>query len=488
VASNFGLPADPAQDRPDRHRSMRGLLDTTWQLLPEAERRALERLALFRGGFDRAAATAVAGATLPQLAGLADRALLARTASGRYDMHPLVQQYAAERLGESGDAPAVRQRFVAHLAGLVEQAEPHLKGADEQAWFDRLAAEHDNLRAVLELALQGGAQASAARMCAVLRWFWYIRGYIAEGRQWLERVLRAADAGGEPIAPAIRARLLQGAGVLASDQADYPRATAYFQACVALNRELGDAVGVQAAVHSLGLLAVEQGDYAGAQACFEESLAVCRELGHSWGVANRLNSLGTLAQSQRQHDRALGYLEEALAVARPLGNDQLTAMILGNLADVALSQGDLARAQATYRSALAQYRALGDPRSAGLAHQGLGALALVQGDIAEAARQLHEGLAISWASANRRDLATYMGHVAALWLAQGRPADAARLCASIEAFRARANISMAALDRRQHEGTLAGARAALDPAAFEVAWAEGGLTPLDQLIEAALAQ
>ena len=486
IAANLDLPASAEHDRPARHRSLRALLATTWQLLPDAEQQVLRRLAVFRGGFDRAAAGVVAGAGLPQLAALAGKSLLARGAAGRYDMHPLVLQYAAARLAESGEEAAVQRAFVAHMAGLVAQAEPHLKGAEEQLWFDRLAAEHDNLRAALDRALALGDVAAAAGMGAVLRWFWYIRGYIAEGREWLERILRAADAAAPPIAPVVRARLLQGVGVLASDQADYPAATAYFAASIELNQQLGDSVGVQAAMHSLGLLHAEQGNYAAAQAQFEASLAVCRELDHQWGIANRLNSLGTLAHNTGEHARALEYLEEALAVARPIGNDQLTAMIVGNLADVAREQGDHARAGALYASALEQYRALGDPRSAALALQGLGSIALQAGRMDEAARQLHEGLAISWASANRRDLATYMGYIAELWLARGQAEAAVRLCAALLSYRAQANMPMALLDQRQHDATLAAAREVLTPPAFDTAWAAGSVTPLERLIEQAL--
>src|SRR5690606_39209661 len=88
----------PLRDTPERHRSLRAVFDYSWQLLPPAQQVAFRRLAMFAGGFDRQAAQAVAGATLPVLAALVDKSLLYRGAAGRYVLHEMLRQYAAEQL------------------------------------------------------------------------------------------------------------------------------------------------------------------------------------------------------------------------------------------------------------------------------------------------------------------------------------------------------------------------------------------------------
>jgi lipase chaperone LimK len=93
---------------------------------------------------------------LQLLSTLIGKSLLARAADGRYAMHELVRQYAGEQLRQAGEAEQTWERHGAYFLSLVELAEPHLKGADEAIWFERLSTEHDNLRAALDRALASG--------------------------------------------------------------------------------------------------------------------------------------------------------------------------------------------------------------------------------------------------------------------------------------------------------------------------------------------
>jgi predicted ATPase len=495
LAHSLELLTSDAPDQPERHRTIQAVFDSSWHLLAEPERIALRQLSAFRGGFDREAATAVcvqmsgAGHALnPQpsmlqlLSTLIGKSLLARATEGRYAMHELVRQYAGQQLRQAGEAEQTWERHGAYFLSLVEQAEPHLKGADEAIWFERLSTEHDNLRAALDRALASGEVELAARMCVVLRWLWYIRGYIAEGRQWIERTLAAASASPAQLPPRLRARLLQGAGVLADEQAEYAVAAARYAEAIALYREIGDTRGVQATTNSLGMLAWARGDYTQAQSCFEESLGLSRQLGHTFGIANSLNGLGTAIQAQGDGPQALVFYEEALATAHALQYDPLITMILDNIGEVSLAQGDLARAHAVYAEALVRQQSLGDTRGAALSRQGLGLIALAQGDLAAAQRHFSDGLAASWQSASQRELAAYIDNIAALLLAQGQAGRAARLCGATAAFRERSGTPLTPFERPAYERTWAAARASLDSAAFDAAWAAGRATPLEQII------
>jgi tetratricopeptide (TPR) repeat protein len=434
------------------------------------------------GGFDRTAAAAVAGAGLAQLASLGNKSLIERGRGGRYELHALVRQYAQEQLRAAGEHADAAARHREHFFALVEQAEPHMKGADEAAWMDRLEADHDNLRAALEHALASGDVAAAARACEVLRWFWYMRGHFGEGGRWTERVLRELDDRGVVIPPARRGRLLQGAGIFADEQGDYTVATVRYAQALAVYRAAGDTRGVQAVTNSLGMLEWAHGRYASAQACFEECLRLCRQLGHGWGIANALNSLGTALQAQGDTARALACFEEALGAAREVGYEQLVTLVLDNIGEVSLLTGDLERAQRVYAEALAIQRAGEDPRGAALSLQGLGRVELARGALGQAEQLLLEGLRLSWQTANRRELTTYVDNAAALLVAQGRHAHAARLCGATSAFRERIGTPLTMFERAAFERTVAGARAGLDAADFHAAWAAGAATQLEQLI------
>nr|BFE73026.1 hypothetical protein GCM10020092_063270 [Actinoplanes digitatis] len=109
-----------APDVERRHRSVRAVIDWSWHLLTDEEERALQRLSVFRGGFDLDAAAAVAGAGLPLLAGLVDQSLVTVGEDGRYDMHELLRQYAAERLAaDAGRQSRARLRHAEHYAALL---------------------------------------------------------------------------------------------------------------------------------------------------------------------------------------------------------------------------------------------------------------------------------------------------------------------------------------------------------------------------------
>src|SRR5581483_223515 len=244
LAASLELLASTAQDLPERHRTIRAVFDSSWRLLTEDERQTLCRLSVFRGGFERAAAAQVAGAALPRLAGLLNHSLLARGPGGRFELHELVRQYAGEQLRAVGELAEVAGRHIGYYCALVEQADVHMKTPDEAAWLERLEQEHDNLRAAIERALELGRVEQGAAIGAVLRWFWYIRGHVGEGREWIERVLRAADAHGTTLPPRVRARLCQGAGIFADEAGAYAHAEMRYAEAVALFRQLGDTKSV----------------------------------------------------------------------------------------------------------------------------------------------------------------------------------------------------------------------------------------------------
>src|SRR5207244_12551091 len=117
---DLDLLATTQRDVPARHRSMRAVFDESWRLLSDEERLVLERVSVFRGGFDAEAAVQVAGADRALLAGLVQRSLLQQTPGGRYEIHELLRQYGAEKLAEAGESEETRSRHAAYYLALVE--------------------------------------------------------------------------------------------------------------------------------------------------------------------------------------------------------------------------------------------------------------------------------------------------------------------------------------------------------------------------------
>ena len=156
MEQSYDFLTTPLRNVPERHRSLRAVFEQSWKLLSAGEQQVLTRLSVFRGGFDLQAAEQIAGASLPMLAGLADKSLIQMKGDGRYDLHELLRQYAAEKLSASATVDAANRHLDYYLK-LADMAEPYLWSIEQMRWYDRLEADIDNLRTALAWSLQSEA-------------------------------------------------------------------------------------------------------------------------------------------------------------------------------------------------------------------------------------------------------------------------------------------------------------------------------------------
>jgi predicted ATPase/DNA-binding SARP family transcriptional activator len=314
-----------------RQQTLRATMDWSYDLLTEAERVLLGRLSVFAGGWTLAAAEAVcAGGGIeewevldlltrlvdqslatyeePQEAGWGPRTVPAGTggapwgpAPGRYRLLETMRQYARDRLLEAGEAAVVRGRHYEWCLALAEEAEPELYGAEQTAWLDRLEREHDNLRAALGWSGAHGEGKAGLRLGGALRWFWSVRGYWTEGREYLAGLLALPGAEART---AVRAKALHAAGWLAWHPGDFGAARVFDEQGLAIFQELGDKRGSADSLNHLGWVAYEQGDFGTARALLEECLAINRELVCKQGIVKDLEGLAAVAVAQAHSERA----------------------------------------------------------------------------------------------------------------------------------------------------------------------------------------
>ena len=145
------------QNVPARHQSLRAVFEHSWALLPPSEQDLFRRLSVFRGGFRREAAAQVVGASLPLLAGLADKSLLRRNADGRYEVHELLRLYADEHLrANTAEFGQVHDAHCRYYAELLSQYQPQLQasGPELQSALAALSLEQENVRAAWNWAVE----------------------------------------------------------------------------------------------------------------------------------------------------------------------------------------------------------------------------------------------------------------------------------------------------------------------------------------------
>jgi hypothetical protein len=210
------------------------------------------------------------------LSRLADKSLLTVEYQGeeaRYRFLETIREYAFEKLLESGEADRLRDRHLDFFLRLAEEAAPELAGPGQARWLERLEQEHDNLRAALRWSLDCQATDLGLRLSAGLTRFWRVRGHLSEARGWFEAVLQADEqaanarpAAFDPQRWNVRAKVLNSAGTMAWEQADYAQAEARYQESLNLRLQLEDQWGIAQSLGNLGYIALSRGDPATARA------------------------------------------------------------------------------------------------------------------------------------------------------------------------------------------------------------------------------
>jgi predicted ATPase len=193
------LLAGGARDLPARQQTLRAAIDWSYNLLAPAEQRVFRWMSIFSGGCTLEAAEAICMdetdapvSILDALIPLIEKNLLRsdqRSGEPWFGMLRTIQEYAREKLEASGELLIANERLVQYFLDWAERSEPELKGPDQALWLKRLELDHDNLRAGLAWSIEYGEIEVAYRLGGALWRFWTNRGYLFEGRQWLERIL-----------------------------------------------------------------------------------------------------------------------------------------------------------------------------------------------------------------------------------------------------------------------------------------------------------
>ncbi|MEV0384677.1 BTAD domain-containing putative transcriptional regulator [Nonomuraea sp. NPDC050643] len=211
-----------------RHQTLRAVIDWSWNLLTDAERTLLRRLAVFARGATVEAAERVCADSarssddvLGLLGSLTDKSLLVAVggAEPRYGMLETIKEYCLGRLEEAGERERTRRAHAGYYAELAETADPFLRGVGQLVWLDRMAVERDDIEAALRGAINAGDAGTAVRLVAASGWYWllewWLRGRKAEGVTLAEAALAMPGEAGDVMGDEIRG----GAGDKAEDEA-----------------------------------------------------------------------------------------------------------------------------------------------------------------------------------------------------------------------------------------------------------------------------
>jgi non-specific serine/threonine protein kinase len=439
-----------------RHRTLKGTLDWSYELLSAPERKMFCRLSVFAGGWTLEAAEAVVAGSgiekedvLDHLLRLVDKSMVAAEATVdgevRYRLLEPVRQYGRECFKESGEADAVLNRHATYFFALAQKAEPELRKAQQEAWAEQLKREYENLRAALSWVIASGQEDLALQFTKALGPFWYLRGFLREGQRWL----KAALANKVAIPASIRAKGLSTSAFIAFHQGDYERTIALCEEVLALPREMVDTADVAATLTNLGLTALIHSDYERSEALFEEAAALWHRIGDKVGTVRTLYVLGLLAAVRGDHAKARALHEEGLPLAWEVGDKVGIAWSLAQGAFAALSRGDYEQVKA-------------------LCTEGI-----------ELARQT---------GYSSHSTVFMLRILAALASAQGQPLRSARLWGMAEISGEFIGVAITPIEQQYYRPYIAAARTQLAEATWEAARAKVMAMTQEEAIEYALSE
>ncbi|MET8461475.1 winged helix-turn-helix domain-containing protein [Micromonospora zamorensis] len=411
-----------------RHRTLRAVVEWSWDLLDDAERRLARRLTVFAGGATLEAAGRVTGLPSAEfvdaLSGLADKSFVELSGS-RYRMLETVRAFCAERLAEAGEADQLRRAHTAYFLEFAWTASDHLRRAEQLHWLRRLDAERDNLHAALRRATAAGDTPDAAGLVAALSFYWWLRGMRGEAARLAANVLdllgdEAPPGLSEEFALCVYNTSLAGAGHLPSlgtqrsviRSLDRPPRQPFLlylsgistgppsggaEHVEELMRELRRLVGPDVWINALGAMGsgsalMWSGEWDRARSALTTALDGFRSTGDRWGCMITLGALGELAAWQGDPETAGAHMDEAMGLVEALGSAVDQADMLRTRGEIRLRARDLAAARDDFAGALLLAQRSGAPEFVASARLGLAQVARLRGDLVEARRLCEEAL------------------------------------------------------------------------------------------------
>ncbi|TDD62180.1 AfsR/SARP family transcriptional regulator [Kribbella antibiotica] len=405
-----------------RHRTLRAVIDWSWELLSEPERTVLRRLSVFAGGASLEAAEHVCtGDALELLTALTEKSLVVAEGNDapRYRMLGMVKEYAEQRLAEAGEAELARRSHLAYFTQLAETADPHLRRGEQLEWLAILEAEHDNITAAMRGALAAGEAEPAMRLAAGACWYWWLGGHRAEGSE----LLMAATAVPGEVADEIQAVVLSFVvGFMSSGRSDQFDAMEWIQRLFQLSHGIENkhpavrfATALEGLLHDesafmpafeslltdddpwvaalaqlqLGKQRIHLGDGSRtADAHLEQAVADFRAVGERWGIAFALTELADRITVRGEFANAAEYYEQAADVVTEVGAIEDLLRMRARQAQLHWLAGDEAASQVAMTQAERVARQVALPEALAELTLAKAELARWRGDSEEARRQL----------------------------------------------------------------------------------------------------
>jgi len=399
------------QDLPERHRSMRASFEHSWELLSESEREVFCKLAVFPGSFTALEAQEVAAAALPWLVRLEDKSLVRRVAFGRFDMHPLIRQFAGQKLRQYSRKveDATRQMHAEYFCSLLGAREMDLKGQRQVEALAELDAERDNLYAAWDWAVERRFVDLLEKAAFALMLFLEMSSRWQDGEVRFHKALQCLEGmASSPAVTRLRAVLLSFQGWFSSRQARFQQAAELLGESLQLMGDTDETLGRTFAHFAFGFTNIWLNRFDEALLHLKTSHLISERTGDHWTLAWSRQALAEIAfESGKTGFQDAPFLE-SLSMFEKIGEKRGSSRALNFLGNIALSQGQYAAARSYFEKLLSNTERMGDVWGAAGGYSKLGQLAATLGEYEQAWRLLQRSLSMLQKTGDNRRIAYTM--------------------------------------------------------------------------------
>jgi predicted ATPase/transcriptional regulator with XRE-family HTH domain len=490
LGDQFTLHADGIRATSARQKTLHNAIAWSYDLLTDEEQELFARLSVFVGGFTLYAAESIFAQTSKRktiadlITSLLDKSLLQRTFDGgtesRFIMLMTIQQFAQDSLRRIGEETEVRNWHLAHFLDFAEQASEKMHGPDQFEWLDRLEAEHDNLRAAWDFAIENDTEL-ASRLATALLEFWSIRGNPSEGRAWMAKLLEQTNRWGQTIK---RAHLLGVAGQLAYIQQDSASARLLLGEASSLARGAGDQKELAFTLLWFGRTAHDLRDERVARQLIEECLSRYRELNDPWGMAMAMFHLALMEADEGRYAESEERNLKSLTIFEQLGDKHRVGQVRNALGELSRLRGNYERASKFYEEAIEIFREERHHHPMAIPFFNLAWVSLHQGDYRKAWTLFEESFELCKEYGIKIPLLHILSGFAGVLGMMKKPEQAARLFGAVESLVESIGMAgrMNPSDQKEFDHYVAIVSTQLNQAAFANAWAAGRAMTMEQAI------